>query len=651
MRVSPSIHLPWLFALLCTATPVHAAEPGLRALFAPLTLPVAPSATRSAGGVPGPAYWQNRADYRIDAAIEPATHVLRATETITYTNNSPDALSVLWLQLDQNMYRRDARETAKPGREARPADQYTKGDELGAISVEMQGRATVPQMTVSDTRLQLRLATPLSAHRKIVLHIAYHYTVPGAWGGRTAVITTPDGPLYEIAQWFPRMAVYDDVRGWDTAPYLGSEFYLEYGDIDYAVTVPAGWLVAGSGALGNPQEVLTVEERANLAHAAASDTTMFIRGPDRVGRPGVVGSRTWRLHMDNTRDVAFVASPALVWDAARINLPNGAHALAQSVYPRASVGRAKWGRSTEFVKFAIEYFSKTWFAYPWPSMINVGGFDAGMEYPGIVFDDQNAVGKNLFWISTHEVGHSWFPMIVGSDERRDAWMDEGMNTFIDVGASDAFDNGEFAPKRDSEYAPGGGNPADEIGKLLADPAMPPILTHADAIAEPYRHPVSYFKPAFGLVLLRDAILGPDRFVAAFRHYIAAWAYKHPTPSDFFRLMASDGGEDLSWFWRGWFDENVPVDLAIDHADYVDHTPAHGLAITITARGGLVLPASIEVRYSDGGMARFTLPVEAFLQGAHATTVLPTDRAVSRVTVDPNHALPDADRSNNQATPH
>ena len=295
------------------------------------------------------------------------------------------------------------------------------------------------------------------------------------------------------------------------------------------------------------------------------------------------------------------------------------------------------------MKFAIEYFSARWYPYPWPVMVNLGGHGAGMEYPGIVFDDKSDAGRDLFWITTHEVGHSWFPMIVGSNERRDAWMDEGFNTFIDVYASDAFNHGEYAPKRDPEYAEHGGNPADEILPILADPHAPVIMTPADLISEAYRHPVSYFKPAFGLVLLREQILGPERFDAAFRAYIAAWAYKHPDPSDFFRFMASEGGEDLSWWWRGWYFTNESLDLAVDK---VANMPG-SVHVEVSARDKLVLPATLALRFQDGSAERVRLPVEAFFKAATAALDLPETKQVRDVTIDPDHVLPDRDRSNNR----
>ncbi len=580
--------------------------------FAPLQLPEPANALRDGAGKPGALYWQNRVDYDLHATIDPATHGLQGEETITYTNNSADALDVLWLQLDQNIYRSDSRAAStrapRPPRPGRPAPAAgpapsTDGYRIASVEVEQGGKRVPVKSLVDDTRMRVDLPAPLAAKGgTLKLHVQYAYTVPGTWGGRTAVTPSKNGDIYEIAQWYPRMAVYDDVHGWDTQPYLGSEFYLEYGNFDYAVTVPWDWYVEGSGELVNPKQVLTATEQQRLQQARGSDKTVYIVRPDEVGQasmhPTQGGTQTWRFHMEHSRDVAFAASPAFVWDAARINLPQGKSALAMSIYAAEGVGADKWDRSTEYVKGAIEHFSQ-WYPYPWPNAINLGGHGAGMEYPGIVFDGYEDSGKMLFWITAHEIGHTWFPMIVGSNERRHAFMDEGFNTFIDVYASDAFNHGEFAPKRDSEYAPGGGNPVDEILPLLADADAPTLMAQADVTSEKYRHPVSYFKSALGLVLLREQILGPERFDPAFRKYIATWAYKHPTPSDFFRFMDSEAGEDLSWWWRGWYFNNWQLDMGVKEAHYVDNDPAKGVAVTLVSKQKLVMPATLRIEYADG----------------------------------------------------
>ncbi|MGC1303167.1 MAG: hypothetical protein WA840_12420 [Caulobacteraceae bacterium] len=376
--------------------------------FAPLTLPGPVNTYRSGDGAPGPGYWQNRADYDIKARLDPATKVLTATETITYTNNSPDALASLWVQLDENTYRRDAR--AAVSSDHRKRDEFTDGYSIDSVEIERDGQTAKAEHLVSDTRMQVHLDQPLKGGQKLRLKIAYHYVVPGMFGGRTAWTDTKNGPIFDLAQWFPRMCVYDDVRGWDTLPYLAQEFYLEYGDFDYAVTVPADMMVMGTGELTNPQEVLSAEERRRLDQARASDATVLIRTPAEVAAaakaPKPVGERTWRYHMASTRDVAFSASPAFVWDAARINLPGGKTALAESVYPTESVGEGAWSRSTEYLKDAVEHFSRRWSVYPYPTAVNVAGGASGMEYPGLAFDGIEDKGKELFWITAHEIGHT-----------------------------------------------------------------------------------------------------------------------------------------------------------------------------------------------------------------------------------------------------
>ena len=632
------------------AAPSLAEPDGFQPLetFAPLTLPAPANVYRSGSGAPGAAYWQNKVDYSIDARLDPDSRTLNGQEVIRYTNNSPDALDVLWLQLDQNLYRADARAAAFS---ARPRRGSTNGYRIERVEVKQGGGWVAVEPLIDDTRMRVTLPTALAPKGgQVEVRVTYGYVVPSDdFGGRTGWIPSANGDIFSIAQWYPRLAVYDDVRGWDTLPFLANEFYLEYGDFDYAVTVPSDMIVAGSGELTNADEVLDAEQRRRLAQARASDRTVMIRTPEEVQAASPAGAvRTWRFRMKDTRDVAFSASRAFVWDAARINLPGGKTALAQSVYPIESVGQDRWSRSTEYLKHAVETFSD-WYAYPWPNAINVAGPAAGMEYPGIVFDGVEDKGGTLFWITAHEIGHSWFPMIVGFDERRDAWMDEGFNTFIDVYESDAFENGVYGPKRDGEYAPGQGAPAEQIAALLEDADAPTIMTRADAIREKYRHPVTYFKSAFGLTLLREDILGPERFDPAFRKFIADWAFKHPKPSDFFRAMESAGGEDLSWFWRGWYLNNWKHDLAVTAITPIDGDAAKGAEVVVENRDKLVLPATLRVNFADGSHLDQRVPVETWLQQrSHAFRFAGRGAVVSAV-VDPDRRLPDSRREDNSRT--
>ena len=622
--------------------------------FAPFSYPDAASATRSAAGLPTAAYWQNRADYKITARLEPASRSLTGSEVITYTNHSPDALPVLWLQLEQNRYRPDARGAYAD--EAFPTE-FTDGEHVSTVELlGSDGKWRPVPWLVSDTRMQVTLPSPLKAHDgQLQLRVSWSYTVPGPFGGRTDVDSSKNGEIFEIAQWYPRLCVYDDLRGWDTAPYLNQEFYLEYGDFDYRVTVPWDMLVVGSGELLNPEDVLTATERQRLAAARLSDKTVMIRTPaevtDPMSRPRQSGELTWHFAIKNSRDAVFGASKAYVWDAARINLPGGKTALAMSAYPVESAGDDAWGRATEYLKYSTEYFSKQWSPYPYPVAINEAGTAGGMEYPGITFDAKEAKGGVLHLIIAHEVGHTWFPMVVGSDERRDAWIDEGFNTFIDVYEMDAFNHGEYAPKRDSEYAPGKEPPADQIAKLLADPDAPVLLTPSDQVPEKYRHPVTYFKSAFGLVLLREQILGPERFDAAFRRYIAAWSYKHPSPSDFFRFMASDTGEDLTWFWNGWYRHAWQFDMAVQDVKPTGGDWSKGADVTLINLSKLVLPDTLEVTYADGSKQDLRVPVETWLLHTSWTIHVAGQKAVTSVSLDPGYQLPDADRSNDSFQVH
>lgn len=648
-----------LFIGLCVAAQAQQKEGISRydphELFAPNFFTKNGNEYRSSDGKPGAKYWQNRADYLLHATIDSLANILKGTETIQYSNNSPHTLSSLWLQLDQNTYREDSRSnfyTAAVRRQnVTQGSQHTDGYQFEEVTVQYNGKIIKADYIINDSRMQIRLANALPANGKISVNIKYHYQIPGSFGGRTDFLSTKNGKIYEIAQWYPRMCVYDDLEGWSTLPFLGSgEFYCEYGNFDYTVTVPAGMIVAGSGELQNESEVLTATQIKRLAAARQSDKTVMIRSEDDINNAlskkpaGKMAS--WHFKMFNTRDVAFGASSAYVWDAARVNLPGEKKSLAMSVYPVESAREDAWGRATEYLKKSIEYFSEKWFVYPYPVAINEAGNAGGMEYPGIVFDGINDKGSELYWVTAHEIGHNWFPMIVGSDERRYAWMDEGFNTFIDVYASDAFNGGEYAPKRDGEYAPGKGNPADEIIPLLKDADAPSMQVRADMLTEKYRHPMVYFKPAFGLVLLREVILGHDRFDYAFKKYIEYWAYKHPSPDDFFRTMNNEAGEDLSWFWEEWFYNNWQLDLAVQNVSYPGNDAKNGADISIVNLEKMAMPCTLEIVMKDGQKINMQLPVETWLQSSNHIVHLYTNQPIQYVTIDPENKLPDSNRKNN-----
>ncbi|MBC7398710.1 MAG: M1 family peptidase, partial [Mucilaginibacter sp.] len=333
------------------------------ALFSPYFYTEKGNEFHSVNGEPGPKYWQNRVDYKLNVKIDTTTKTLSGDENITYTNNSPDALQYLWLQMDQNTYKKDARSNFVTG--FQPAtNAHTNGYQVESVAIMQNGKVVTVPYVITDTRMQIRLPKALAGNgTKLNVLIKYHYTIPGTFGGRTDYVDTKNGKIYEIAQFFPRMCVYDDSQGWDTLPFLGAgEFYCEYGDIDYTVNVPWDMIVAGSGELVNPAEVLTAKQISRLAAARNSDKTLMIRTPEEVtnpnSRPVNKGTLTWHFKMYNTRDVAFGASSAFIWDAARVNLPGGKKSMAMSVYPIESYGKDKWDRATEHLKHSIEYFSE-----------------------------------------------------------------------------------------------------------------------------------------------------------------------------------------------------------------------------------------------------------------------------------------------------
>lgn len=612
-------------------------------VFSPLFYPAKGNEYRAASGAPGSKYWQNRADYKLDVTLDTAKHRVTGSSQITYTNNSPDGLTFLWLQVDQNIYREDSRGTATSavtgGRFANKT--FTNGDEIKGVYMIKNGKEEKVDYVVTDTRMQIRLKDTLHAGgAKIQLKIDYGFDVPEYGTDRMGRQLGKNGWIYEIAQWYPRMEVYDDVTGWNVIPYMGSsEFYLEYGNFDYTITAPASLIVVGSGELMNPAEVLTATSMSRLAAARASDKTVTIRDSTEFGKASshpAKASLTWHFYCKNSRDVSWAASKAFIWDAARINLPSGKKALAQSVYPVESKGDAAWGRSTEYVKAAIELYSSKWYEYTYPVATNVAGTVGGMEYPGIVFCGGKSTGGELWEVTNHEFGHNWFPMIVGSNERKYAWMDEGFNTFINKVDTKVFNNGEYWQPTDEQ----------KIAPDMFNPDADAIMNTPDVIQEDYLGNAAYEKPALGLKILREQVLGEERFDFAFRTYIKRWAFKHPTPWDFFHSMDNAAGEDLSWFWNEWFFTTWKVDQAVKAINYNQNDPAQGSLITIENLEEMALPVTVEIKEENGKTGRVNLPAEIWERGPVWTFPYKSTSKVVIVTIDPDHQLPDVNPENN-----
>ena len=631
-------------ALLLSTAALAQSKYSAHELFHPLWNygPVSPM--RSAAGVPGPGYWQNSADYKIAVSLDDVANKITGDVEITYKNNSPDKLPFLWLQLDQNSFNTQSR-----GGKTTPIS----GGRFGNLafdggykieSVTIDGKPA--NFIVEDTRMQIRLASPLAEKIGTAkIKIAYSFTSPENASDRMGIQQTKNGAIYTVAQWFPRVCVYDDIEGWNVLPYLGAgEFYLEYGNFEYSINAPASHIVVGSGELLNPTEVYTADQVKKWAAAANSETTVVIRSAAEVTDPASRPAKdrlTWKFKCNNARDVAFASSKSFILDACRINLPSGKKSLAVSVYPVESDGKNAWGRSSEYVKASIEHYSNWLYEYTYPVATNVAGIVSGMEYPGIIFCGYRDKTESLWGVTDHEFGHNWFPMIVGSNERKFAWMDEGFNTFINFYSTDAFNKGEYKNRKFDMHT---------IAKSMFRETADPIMSIPDVIQTRNLGWEAYNKPGFGLRILRENILGADRFDYAFRNYISKWAFKHPTPMDFFRAMEDGAGEDLGWFWKAWFYELWRLDQSVKDVDYVEQDPAKGAVITIENLDKMAMPAVVEVELTSGEKERFTFPVEIWQRGSSWTFRTSTKLPIKSVVIDPDHSFPDMDSKNNTWKP-
>lgn len=616
-----------------------------RDLFSPVFYNGGSSITRAANGEPNTGYWQNRADYSINASLNESTHEIKGTVTITYTNNSPHQLPYLWLQLDQNFFNKESRGSKKlpVGRDSRYGDansSFNGGYTISSVKVD---NIASNDFLVNDTRMQIKLSKPMSPAGSVVkVTIDYSFILPDYGADRCGIQPTKNGEIFSVAQWYPRMCVFDDVEGWNTLPYMGAgEFYLEYGDFDVNITAPASHIVVAGGQLENPKDVLTDKQTERLNQARNSDQSVFIRTDSEVkdpaSRPAGKSVLTWHFTLKNARDFSWASSRSFIWDAARINLPNGKSALAMSVYPIESKGKSAWGRATEYTKGSIENYSKRWFVYPYPVAVNVAGNIGGMEYPGIVFCGAGSTEQDLFGVTDHEFGHTWFPMIVGSNERKYGWMDEGFNTFINSLSDDDFNNGEYRePSSNMEFK----------AQYYFRNDREPVMTAPDAMEERNIGTNLYFKPGYGLELLRNEILGPDRFDYAFRTYIQKWAFKHPTPWDFFRTMDNAAGENLSWFWKAWFLEKYTLDQSVVSVKYPDDKPTEGAIVTIANLEKMAMPVILSYETVSGKKGIIKQPVEVWNNTATWKIKIPVKEKLSKVTLDPDKIFPDMNFSNN-----
>lgn len=628
----------FILLILCFGNATQAQDYGNQHLFDEFTYRQG-NACRTASGKPGPEYWQNSADYILEASLDEKNHIISGAVKITYTNNSPEDLDFIWLYLEQNRFTPTSRGTlTTPVYGNRYSGDVEGGFDLTNVKVTSAGKTSTKYL-IEDTRMQIFLDTPVKAKGGVAeISMDFKFKVPVKGMDRMGRLEVKEGTVYAIAQWYPRVAVFDDVVGWNTEPYLGAgEFYCEYGNFDVKITAPANHVVVASGRLENPKEVLSDKQMQQLEKATNSDKTVFIvseKEASKTAKETTSRTKTWHFKMDNSRDVAWASSKAFIWDAARINLPEGKVALAQSVYPKESVGKNAWTRSTEFTKASIEFYSNTYFPYPYETAINVACGVGGMEYPGVSFCDYSRVGDELWGVTDHEFGHNWFPMIVGNNERRYAWLDEGLNTFINHYSTVAFNNGEYA------FSSSVNKPRSLVGYLTYNQResinTSPEIAHDRNLAY-----TAYYKPAAGLFMLREYIIGPERFDYAFRSYIQTWAYKHPQPNDFFNHIENAVGENLDWFWKGWFYGNGNIDVGIIGAK----THQEGYVITVENKGDIPMPMKLEVTYKDGTTERISLPVEIWFKSNEWDYLLRTSKELKRIVSDPDKMLPDVNMLN------
>lgn len=623
-------------------------------LFAQTFNPPAGNAFRSAKGVPGPLYWQNSASYLVHGNLNEKDSSITGDVTIEYTNNSPDQLDYLWLQLDQNIFASSSKSVAAtpyPGDYFFVRGNHNRGYHLSTVSVTYKEKTYTVHPIITDTRMQVRLQQPMLAKGdKITLKVNFSFKIPENGAGRFGLQGTQNGVVYQIAQWYPRMCVYDDIDGWNILPYLGfGEFYCDYGDYEYYITAPSEMIIYGSGDLQNAAEVLTATEIRRLAQAATSDKTVTIIGADEAGKPSTrpvtKGNLTWHFSMKNTRDIAWAAAKALIWDAAKIDLPSGRKAIAMSAYPVESMGDTAWTRSTEYLKASIEIYSNEFFEYPWNTAVSSAGLTGGMEYPGMIFNNYKETKARLWFLITHEIGHNWFPMIVGSNERKYMWQDEGLNTYINYYATDLFNKGEYV--NDPAFFDKDFFASRDYNQFMQ--YRDPLMVVSDAM-DPGEHYQFYGKTAYGLNVLRTVVVGKERFDFAFRKYTEAWAFKHPTPYDLFHCINNACGEDLNWFWKEWFFTTWKLDQAITNIKYTDDEPSKGAVVTIENRGKMIMPAILKITQDNGKSEQFQLPVEIWQRGGKWTFHYPSTGKITSLVLDPDHLLPDINRTNNEWKP-
>ena len=679
-----------------------------------------PNTYRTASGAPGKDYWQQRADYKIELTLDDVKQEIECKETITYFNQSPDPLDYLWLQLDQNFRAQDS--------ETPLVTEYFMKDsvsskELFNIQNNFDGGFRIDKVLddagqplayfINKTMMRINLEQTLLPGAQMAFQVDWHYKINDrmSLGGRSGYEYFPkdDNYSYTIAQFYPRMAVYDDVEGWQNKQFLGrGEFALSFGNFEVALTVPEDFIVGATGTLQNPKDVLTAKEQLRFEKAKQSfeDPVIIVTQEEVIQKEAHKrrGKATWTFKADSVRDFAFAASRKYIWDAMAVDL-NGKKSLAMSYYPKE--GNPLWeSHSTRAVRQTLITYSRHTIDYPYPVAISVHAASVGMEYPMICFNFgrpeadgtyTNETKWRMISVIIHEVGHNFFPMIINSDERQWTWMDEGLDSFVQSIATKEYD---------SDFPVGRGAPEQIIPYMSGQQGLlRPIMTNSEQILQFGNN--AYAKPATALSILRETVMGPELFDYAFKKYAERWAFKSPSPADFFRTMEDASAIDLDWFWRGWFYTTDYVDIGVEEVKHyrmqIEEQELEKRHITggdenlnteqkrfteevntfvfknteakeyrefankfneieikegfsdqnfyevkLANKGGLVMPVIIEWSYADGSTEREKLPAEIWRKNEkEVTKVFVKAKEVVGIVIDPNKETADVDTGNNQ----
>ena len=626
----------------------------------PYLRPVAPAeeytaalraGTRSETGAPGRAYWQQRVRYEIQAELDPQERRLTGTERIVYRNNSPRELQQVVFNFYQNLFTEEFTGRGSPlNTGGLNVTSFTyRGQPLGALSQQQfeanqrESRRSTGYIT-TGTLSRVLLPTPIAPGDSAVFELAWNFRVPPQDAPRTGWEDALGGRVFQVAQWYPQIAVYDDVVGLDVTPYRGQgEFYLEYGDFDVALTLPAGWTVGATGELQNP-DILRPEVRQRLQQALTSGETVHVLGRDELSGngatgPGQNGRVTWRFSARDVRDFAWATSNRYRWDARVADVPNTAGGGARRVLVHSLYrgGAPHWEESAVFGDHATEYLSRTLVPYAYPQITVSEGPIYGMEYPMLVFIGRPTERLDLYAVIAHEIGHEWHPMMVGQDEAAYAWMDEGFTTYNEARAT-----ADFFPQSDPWE-----EPREAYLGIAGDKQEAELMRHIDLVFGPGFVVSAYSKPGTLLRSLQRA-LGDSVFFQGMRTFEREWMFKHPYPWDFFNTMERVAGRDLDWFWYPFWYRTVTMDQGVSGV-----TPtAGGVQLTVRDFGQAPAPTEIVVTTADGRRVTETIPIDRWLRPSTRaiTLTIPVTGTVSRVELDPEEFFPDVNRRNNVWTP-